>query len=91
MDGRMRHWLLVLALGIGWSAAAQESKTTEPASTGAGASKQTVINFEDETIQGDLTRPDGEYIDTASKVKHSNLIKIREEFHEKVMQSVDEL
>jgi hypothetical protein len=93
MDGRMRHWLLVLALGIGWTAAAQESKTTEPApaSTGTGSTKQTVINFEDETIQGDLTRPDGEYIDTAAKVKHSNLIKIREEFHEKVMQSVDEL
>jgi hypothetical protein len=94
----MRHWLLVLALGIGFAAAAQESKTTEPApastagtTTGSGSSKQTVINFEDETIQGDLTRPDGEYIDTASKVKHSNLIKIREEFHEKVMQSVDEL
>ena len=88
----MRHWLLVLALGVGGTAAAQESKTAEPASTGAAtSSKQTVINFEDETIQGDLTRPDGEYIDTAAKVRHSNLIKIREEFHEKVMQSVDEL
>ena len=88
----MRHWLLVLALAVGGTAVAQESKTAEPASTGsASASKQTVINFEDETIQGDLTRPDGEYIDTAAKVKHSNLIKIREEFHEKVMQSVDEL
>jgi len=83
----MRYWLLVLALGS--TAAAQEAKTTQPAST--GAQKQTVINFEDETIQGDLTRPDGEYIDVAAKVKHSNLIKIREEFHEKVMQSVDEL
>jgi len=88
----MRHWLLVLALGVGGTAAAQESKTAEPASAGpSAASKQTVINFEDETIQGDLTRPDGEYIDTAAKVRHSNLIKIREEFHEKVMQSVDEL
>ena len=53
--------------------------------------KKTVINFEDETIQGDLTRPDGEYIESAGKVNHSNLIRIREEFHEKVMQSVDEL
>jgi hypothetical protein len=87
----MRYWPLVLALGFVWTAEAQESKPAEPASTGSGASKQTVINFEDETIQGDLTRPDGEYIEAAGKVQHSNLIKIREEFHEKVMQSVDEL
>ncbi|HXX30761.1 MAG TPA: adventurous gliding motility protein CglF [Myxococcaceae bacterium] len=86
----MRLWLLV-ALGVASTAAAQESKTSEPASTGSSASKQTVINFEDETIQGDLTRPDGEYIEAAGKVQHSNLIKIREEFNEKVMQSVDEL
>jgi hypothetical protein len=91
MGDRMRHWLLFLALGVAWTAEAQDSKTPPPASSGAGASKQTVINFEDETIQGDLTRPDGEYIEAAGKVNHSNLIRIREEFREKVMQSVDEL
>jgi hypothetical protein len=91
MGVRMRHWLLFLALGVAWTAEAQDSKTPPPATTGTGASKQTVINFEDETIQGDLTRPDGEYIESAGKVNHSNLIRIREEFHEKVMQSVDEL
>jgi hypothetical protein len=91
MGDRMRPLLLLIALGVAWTAGAQESKTSEPASTGTGSSKQTVINFEDETIQGDLTRPDGEYIEAAGKVQHSNLIRIREEFHEKVMQSVDEL
>ena len=54
-------------------------------------SKTTVINFEDDTIEGDLTKPDGEYVEGRSKVKHSNLIKIREEFKDKVMQSVGEL
>jgi hypothetical protein len=53
--------------------------------------KSQEINFEDDTIEGDLTKPDGEYVEARKKVKHSNLIRIREEFKEKVMQSVGEL
>lgn len=53
--------------------------------------KQTEYSFEDDTIEGDLTKPDGEYVEARNKVKHSNLIKIREEFKDKVMQSVGEL
>jgi hypothetical protein len=54
-------------------------------------SKSTNIDFEDDTIEGDLTKPDGEYIEARDKVKHSNLIRIREDFEDKVMQSVGEL
>lgn len=53
--------------------------------------KQTEYSFEDDTIEGDLTKPDGEYVEARKKVKHSNLIRIREEFKDKVMQSVGEL
>lgn len=53
--------------------------------------KTTEISFEDDTIEGDLTRPDGEYIEARKRVKHSNLIRIREEYKDKVMQSVGEL
>ena len=53
--------------------------------------KTTEYSFDDDTIEGDLTKPDGEYVEGRSKVKHSNLIKIREEFKDKVMQSVGEL
>ena len=53
--------------------------------------KTTTINFEDDTIEGDLTKPDGEYVEARKKVKHSNLIRVREEFKDKVMQSVGEL
>ena len=50
-----------------------------------------VIDFEDDTIQGDLSKPDGEYVEARKKVNHSNLIRIREEFHDKVLQSVSDL
>jgi hypothetical protein len=53
--------------------------------------KTTEYSFEDDTIEGDLTKPDGEYVEARKKVKHSNLIKIREDFKDKVMQSVGEL
>lgn len=53
--------------------------------------KQTEYSFEDDTIEGDSTKPDGEYVEARKTVKHSNLIKIREEFKDKVMQSVGEL
>jgi hypothetical protein len=50
-----------------------------------------VIDFEDDTIQGDLTQPDGEYVEARKKVEHTNLIRIREEFKDKVLQSVSDL
>jgi uncharacterized protein YabN with tetrapyrrole methylase and pyrophosphatase domain len=53
--------------------------------------KTTEYSFEDDTIEGDLSKPDGEYVEARKKVKHSNLIKIREEFKDKVLQSVGEL
>jgi hypothetical protein len=60
-------------------------------SQGVAYEKKTVINFEDDTIQGDLTRPDGEYVEARKKVTHSNLIRVREEFRTKVLQSAGEL
>ena len=53
--------------------------------------KKTVIDFEDDTIQGDLTRPDGEYVEARKRVTHSNLIQVRENWREKVLQAPDDL
>lgn len=53
--------------------------------------KKTVVSFGDDTIDGDLTRPDGEYLESRKRVRHSNLIKIRDNFRVKVLQSVTRL
>ena len=53
--------------------------------------KRTEINFEDDTIDGDLKRPDGEYVESRRKVTHSNLIRVREDWREKVMRASGEL
>jgi hypothetical protein len=79
--------LLVLALPL---LAGAQSKKEAPAPR-VEYEKKTVINFEDDTIQGDLTRPDGEYVEARKKVQHSNLIKIREDWREKVLLAPDDL
>jgi hypothetical protein len=79
---------------IFWVLAANSAQAApKPAGDAQGVvyEKKTVINFEDDTIQGDLTRPDGEYIEARKKVNHSNLIRVREEFRSKVLQSAGEL
>ncbi len=53
--------------------------------------KKTVYDFEDDLITGDITKPDGEYIQSAAKVKHQNLIKYREDFKNKILGSVSDL
>ena len=84
----MRKLLVVIAL-VPLLAAAQERKGE--AQPRVEYEKKTVINFEDDTIEGDLKRPDGEYVEARQKVDHSNLIRIREEWRDKVMQASGDL
>ncbi len=83
----MRHLILISMLAASFAFAQDKG------GKGGGVTykKTTEYSFDDDTIEGDLTKPDGEYVEARNKVKHSNLIKIREEFKDKVMQSVGEL
>lgn len=83
----MRKLLVATVLLFPLLGSAQEKKA-EPR---VEYEKKTVINFEDETIEGDLKRPDGEYVEARQKVDHSNLIKIREDWRDKVMQASGDL
>ena len=92
----MRKLLMLCALVAVTPALAQEEGGAKQGGSNAGEGnvryqKTTNIDFEDDTIEGDLTKPDGEYVEARKKVKHSNLIRVREDFQEKVMQSVGEL
>ncbi len=49
--------------------------------------KKTVYNFEDDTITGDLTKPDQEFLTGRKLAHHKSLIRIREDFKEKILQS----
>lgn len=49
--------------------------------------QKTIYSFEGDTIDGDLMRPDGAYIEARKEIQHSNLIKVRDNFREKVLES----
>lgn len=83
----MRKRVLLVALVLPLTALGQEKKP-EPR---IEYEKKTVINFDDDTIQGDLTRPDGEYVDAKRRVSHSNLIKIREDWRDKVKRAAADM
>ena len=85
----MKAFVFLSVFAIALPGLAQDKK----GGGGAGVQykKQTEYSFDDDTIEGDLSKPDGEYVEARKTVKHSNLIKIREEFKDKVMQSVGEL
>jgi hypothetical protein len=90
----MRAWLMLLVLAV-VPAAARAADGDAPAQGGVPPKveyqKKTVINFEEDTLEGTLKRPDGEYVESRKKVQHSNLIRIREDWRDKVMQSSGEL
>jgi hypothetical protein len=67
------------------------ARAAEDTEAGVIYQKKTVINFDEDTIDGDLTKPDAAYVESRKRVRHTNLIRIREDFREKVLGSVSGL
>jgi hypothetical protein len=59
--------------------------------TGVSYKKKTVINFDDDTIEGDLKTPDGQYLEVRANMRHRSLIRIRTEFRREVLGSISDL
>ena len=82
--------LLIAGLaGLATSSTALAQATED--SEGIIYRKKTVVSFGDDTIDGDLTRPDGAYVESRKRVRHSNLIKIRDNFREKILNSISKI
>ena len=52
---------------------------------------KTVYDFEDDMVEGDLQRPDGELVDSVRKSKHSSLIEIRKDFIPEMLKSLEDI
>jgi hypothetical protein len=55
------------------------------------AADSTTYDFEDDLVQGDLVRPDGENLIVRKKGAHQSLIRIREHFVPEMLKSVEDL
>lgn len=71
---------------------AAQAKPAEPAGGDNVQYKQkTVYDFDDDLVEGDLVRPDGEFVDSRQLAKHSSLIKIRENFIPELVKSAEDI
>lgn len=62
-----------------------------PVAIQAQESGSTSYDFEDDLVQGDLVRPDGENLMVRRKGARESLIKIREHFIPELLKSVENL
>jgi hypothetical protein len=88
--------LAVVMLTGGTGMALAQPKPAAKAQPAAGEENttykaKTVYDFEDDTVEGDLQRPDGELVDSMRKVKHSSLIEIRKDFIPEMLKSLEDI
>lgn len=95
---------LIVGLTVGLSAAisgrafAQDKAKAGAAAAPAGGGDdnttykaKTVYDFEDDMVEGDLQRPDGELINGLKKTEHSSLIEIRKDFIPEMLKSLEDI
>jgi hypothetical protein len=88
----MKRTLLVVAAATLLGGALPVAAQTKPDDSGSVTYKQkTVYDFDDDVVEGDLVRPDGEFVDTRKAAKHSSLIKIRENFIPEMLKSAEDI
>jgi hypothetical protein len=88
--GTMAVLAIMLATAtVGWA-----QKKGEAASSGTPApqfKQKTVYDFDDDVVEGDLVRPDGEFVDSRGRARHSSLIKLRVNFVPEMIKSAEKL
>ena len=55
------------------------------------AKKVKNYDFTGDEIDGDLIKPDGDFIDTRQFASHGNLIRIRQDFIKEILKSAEDL
>jgi hypothetical protein len=80
---------LAAFLLLAGTASAQEGEA--PAAGGGGGGDATTYDFEDDLVQGDLVRPDGENLMVRRRGARESLIRVREHFIAELLKSVENL
>jgi hypothetical protein len=89
---------IVLALGIlgavlmvSTTASAQDQPAGGGGAAATGGGQTTTYNFDDDIVQGDLVRPDGEMALARRRGRQTSLIRVREHFVPEMLKSVENL
>ena len=90
----MRKTFLMLSCFAVFAVAAvaqAQSAAPQGGAPGVVYKKQTRYDFDDDVVEGQLQRPDGEYVGGTRRTKHSSLIKIRENFIPEMLKSAEDI
>lgn len=63
----------------------------DPNDPGVVYRKKTEYDFEDDVVEGSFVRPEGEYLDSRRRARHSSLIRIRENFVPEMLKSAEDI
>lgn len=50
--------------------------------------KHTVVDFSEDTIEGDLSKPDAQYLESRKRLRHEHLIQVKKSFRQEILQSL---
>ena len=87
----MRRLLTIFAFGLFALMALPAVPSAAHAQDKGGGGDTTSYDFEDDLVQGDLVRPDGENLMVRRRGARESLIRIREHFINELLKSVENL
>jgi len=95
VPGAMIRGLLILALLSAPAFAQEKSEPKGPKIVREAdkvvVRKRTVIDFNDVTVEGELTKPEGSYLLNRNKTRFPSLIRLRDNFNPELQKSADNL
>ena len=84
-------FVVLSVLGGGGSVVSAQEDAQSAGAPEVVYKKKTVYDFDDDVVEGDLQRPDGENVMVNQRFKHSSLIEIREHFVPEMIKSAERL
>lgn len=82
--------MVLMATG-GIAFAQGKGRAGKPAAGAAGYDKVKTYDFSGDTIDGELVKPDGEFVDTRKFADHTSLIRVRQDFIKEIVKSAEDL
>jgi hypothetical protein len=85
-DDAMKTLAMIAVLSLAGVGAAYAQEADN-----AAYKSKTVYDFEDDNVEGDLQRPDGELVNSINKAQHESLIEIRKDFIPEMLKSLEDI
>jgi hypothetical protein len=86
----MRRWWMGILFGLAATAAHAEDRVVRE-SDRTVVRKETRIDFADQTVEGNIVRPEGNYILDRNRNRFESLVRLRSSFERELRASTDGL